>query len=226
MIKYLCRKCDTFIPLDWWEVHHEKCRRKVSWGWVVFWLIVIVGFANLAYGAEMTCSKIHVDGIVRCIASGTEGLDVEWVTIAYGKIEHADFGLQVELPIHGKYYTLIVMNLTSGDGKVSLQSGVWARAQTDGKVEYLKHTKGFDPNKNIPEPRTLQRACIVTVGGLEGNAYYETVIIVGENADEYWVMKEGYDKPVNIPKEKIILAGKFRMIKAANGLSKKCECRV
>lgn len=186
----------------------------------------------LALGARaedkpaMTCSKIHVNATVRSIASNTNGLDVEWFTIAYGKIEHADFGLQVELPIHGKYWTLIVMNLTSKTDDTNLQSGVWARAKPDNSVEYITHVRGLDPNEDIPEPKQYQKACIVSVLGIEGRALSEPVLIVGETADEYWVMKEGYDKPVNIPKEKIILAGKFRMIKGADGQQRKCECKV
>lgn len=228
----LCQTCAEELLASLQKKRSEKAQQKVVWEFLkkvsaaILVLLFIFACAKAAFGAEkepsMSCSKVHVQGIIRCYANDTNGFDVEWYTIAYGRIEYSDFGLQVELPVHAKYFTLIVMNLTKGNDQ--LQSGVWARAKPDGSVEYKKHEKGMDPNKDIPEPQNFKRACIVSILGIEGRVFYEPVLIVGETADDYWCLKEGYDKPVNVPKEKVLLAGEHRLMTAADGQRRPCKC--
>ena len=200
--------------------------KPIVWRFVLIFIVCFFIIRVAKAEPAMSCSKAHINGVVRCFASDTNGLDVEWFNIAYGKIEYSDFGVQVALPIHAKYYTLIVMNLTDSNNEAKAQSGIWARALSDRSVDYKKFVKGIDPNKDIPEPRHFQKACVVSILGAEGRVFYDIVLIVGENPDDYWVIKEGYDKPVNVPKEKVLLQGQTRIMKALDGQQRKCTCLV
>lgn len=71
MAKYLCKNCQKWIELDWWEAHHGRCKSPASWGWLIFWLILIIGAANLAYGEENKEEKGDVKGCMTTFNGNT-----------------------------------------------------------------------------------------------------------------------------------------------------------
>ena len=199
----------------------SKVLRALS---MVFLIVVILACARVAFGAEpqMSCSIYPAGDTLMCQALNADAYDIQWTTIAYGKPQFFAFGREVRLPATHKYWTLFVMSLYK-DGEIVKQSAHWFRIQK-GQAEGKPYTKGIDPNADIPEDTNFKRACIVSILGVEGRVFYEPVLVVGETPDDFWVMKEGYDKPINIPKEKVLLYGQTRMVKAADGQQRKCQC--
>ena len=182
----------------------------------------VIALANAAEPA-MSCSIHPAGDTIICQALNADQFDIQWMTIAYGKPQFFAFGREVRLPATRKHWTLFVMALHDKDGKLVTQSAHWFRIR-DGMVEGKPYTKGIDPNKDIPENKSYKRACIVSILGNEARVFFEIVLIVGETPDDYWVFKEGYDKPVNVPKEKVLLSGRTGLFKAPDGQVRKCTC--
>ena len=225
----LCRLCAEEYEVRLSKVHTERRKIRFMMDFLKkasascwFLLAVLITF-NLNAEPTMTCSATTVEGMVVCkVNEVPENLSVMWFTSLYGELKYNDFGNEVKLPITAVVWTRITAILYEKEiDNAKQRFEVWARF-SQHKVEFLRVIKGQDPNKE--KPQTYQKACIASVLGVEGRVFYEPVLIISENADEYIVIKEGYDKPVNIPKEKILLQGQSKMVKGADGQVRRCTC--
>ena len=228
----VCRICRDEWQAKLAKAKSEKAKKKVILEFLkksslAILVIILFAFCVKAFGADsaepaMSCSIHPAGDTVICQALNADAFDIQWMTIAYGKPQFFAFGREVRLPATHKFWTLFVMSLHK-DGEIVSQSAHWFRIR-GGKVEGRPYTKGIDPNKDIPEEKNYRRACIVSILGQEGRVFLESVLIVGEDDNFYWVFKEGYDKALNIPKERILFAGRSGLFKAQDGQVRKCTC--
>ena len=225
----VCRICRDEWNAKLEKAKSEKAKKKVILDFLkksslAILIVVLFVFCAKAFGQEpaMSCSIHPAGDTVICQALNADAFDIQWMTIAYGKPQYFAFGREVRLPATHKFWTLFVMSLHK-DGEIVKQSAHWFRIR-GGKVEGKPYTKGIDPNKDIPEDKNYRRACIVSILGNEGRVFLEPVLIVGEDDNFYWVFKDGYDKSLNIPKERVLLAGRTGLFKAQDGQVRKCTC--